>query len=335
MSPAWFPSRSGRLLVLSAALVLAACSSTGASPSSNVDTTAVKVAWQSTPDEAYLPLLMAIDAMKTAGYNISSEQLGDTSIVFQGLASNTVQFTGDSLQPGAQGASEGVPVKAITTRNRSHVVWATLPEYEDCSGLDGEPLGVYSPEAAYTLLMELYLEANCPGIETTYVTIQDSPLRAQALAHGQIKGTTLGLPDAMALEAQNPGKFLLVILSGEPGLEGVSDEYVYANEATITDHPAIVQALVSEHLKAIRSLYANPAQVTELVTKHLPDAPSDEVAKRFVADKIWYANGGLTGPGLENTLEAFGLPGDRASIVNQTFLDKAIQELGKVDTTQY
>ena len=307
--------------------------SAGASDAPEIDTTPVVVGWQSTPDENYLPILMALDAMRELGYDITAQQMADSNLVLQGMSSGAVHFTADSLQAGAQGRDAGVPIKAITTRNANQVVYVANSDYEDCSQLDGQPSGVYSPDAAYTILMNLYFEANCPGISTEYVIIQDSPLRAQAMTQGQIFATTLGLPDAMALEAQAPGEFFMASLASE--LPGVGDEYLYASESTIADHPDIVEAFVREHLVAIRSLYEDPSTAAALVEQYFPETDSDAVAQRFIEDQLWYANGGLDGPGLEATLEAFALPGSRDDLVDDTGLRAALDEIGESDQTEY
>ena len=307
--------------------------SAAASAEAEIDTTPVVIAWQSTPDENYLPILMALDAMREQGYDINAQQMSDSNLVLQGMSSGAVHFTADSLQAGAQGREAGVPIKAITTRNANQVVYVANSDYEDCAGLDGQPSGVYSPDAAYTILMNLYFEANCPGISTEYVIIQDSPLRAQAMTQGQIFATTLGLPDAMALEAQAPGEFFMASLATE--LPGVGDEYLYASESTIADHPNIVDAFVREHLVAIRSLYEDPSSATALVEQYFPETDGDAVAQRFIEDQLWYANGGLKGPGLEATLEAFDLPGSREDLVDDTGLRAALDEIGDSDQTEY
>lgn len=298
-----------------------------------VDDAAVVVGWQSTPDEIYLPLLMAIDAMKEQGYNISARQFASTDVTFQGLASNSIQFTADSLQALGQGVAAGVQVRGISTRNANGVVYVASREYEDCSKLDGKPVGIYSPQAAYTVLMNLYFEATCAGVAPTMVTIPDSPLRAQAVAEGQIFATTLGLPDAVTLEAQNPGKFFMVALGA--ALPGIGDEYVIANTQTLTDHPTIAAALVAEQLKAVRALYDDPTAATAIAKKYFPDAKDDKVVQQLIKDKLWYANGGLDGPGLVNTLKGFGLTGDKATLIDDGPAKAALETIGKSDLTQY
>jgi ABC-type nitrate/sulfonate/bicarbonate transport system substrate-binding protein len=137
----------------------------------------------------------------------------------------------------------------------------------------------------------------------------------------------------MALEAQAPGEFFMVPLAG--ALPGVGDEYLYANEQTLAEHPTIVEALVREHLLAIRSLYEDPSIATDLVAHYFPDAAGDAVAQKFISDRLWYANGGLAGPGLEKTLEAFSYPGDRASLVDDSALQAALAEIGESDATEF
>jgi ABC-type nitrate/sulfonate/bicarbonate transport system substrate-binding protein len=339
MNSRWSIRVSAAVLVGSMAL-LSACSDTppseagGGSTSGDVDTTPVVVAWNSTPDEAYLPLLMAVDDMKDQGYAIEARTLSGSDISFQSLATNDIQFTADSLPPGALSVSQGAPISIIGARNANLVVWVADKAYEDCSKLDGQPVGIYSETGGYTVLMRLYFQNKCPDVEPNYVTIPDSPVRAQAVATGQLAGTALGLPDALALQEQYPDKdFFVLPLSEE--LPGVGDEYVYTNQQTISEHQSIVEALLTAQLEAIREIYASPDTLDSLVEKYLPDAPDASVAHQFVDQHIWYANGGLDGPGLANTLESFDLPGDPSGLQDTTPMDAVLKSIGTSSETDY
>jgi ABC-type nitrate/sulfonate/bicarbonate transport system substrate-binding protein len=290
--------------------------------------------WNSTPDETNLPLLMAIDAMNEAGYNIKTQQLEGSNLPFQALADNSGQLTAGSLPEGALSVDAGAPIRVISTRNANQVVWVADEKYRDCADLDGQNVGIFSETGGYTVLMKIYFEQSCPGIEPRYVVIPDSPLRAQAVASGELAGTTLGLADAVALQDANPdGTFFLLPLSEE--IPGVGDEYVYANQQTIDEHPSIVERFVEEQLKAIRTLYEDPAALEDAVSRLLPDAPGPEVAQAMAESKLWYANGGLEGPGMADTLEAFDLPGKPDDLVELGPLQGALDNLGKSDLTEY
>lgn len=310
-----------------------AAASSGA-PAAQVDAAHVVIAWNSTPDEAYLPLLIAIDAMKKQGYNIEGKTLSGSDITFQGLATNQIQFTADSLPPGALSVSKGAPIRLVATRNANLVDWVAASGYSDCSKLNGKPVGIYSQTGGYTVEMELYFQQHCAGVKPTYVTIPDSPVRAQAVATGRILGTALGLPDALALQKKYPNnKFEIVPL--RQALPGVGDEYVYTNETTLKSHEGIVEALLTEQLKAIRAIYQDPSSLDALVKQYLPSAPDASVAKQFVQQQIWYANGGLKGPGLQNTLQAFKLPGSADALQDADPLNAVIAKVGTSSATQY
>jgi ABC-type nitrate/sulfonate/bicarbonate transport system substrate-binding protein len=338
-------------LLAGVATVLTACSSSGSgggggagssapaagssAPSGGgIDKAHVVVAWNSTPDEAYLPLLMAIDEMKSKGYSIEAKTLSGSDISFQSLATNRIQFTADSLPPGALSVSQGAPIKLVGARNANLVVWVADKQYQDCSKLSGKPVGIYSQTGGYTVLMKLYFAKHCPGVKPNYVTIPDSPVRAQAVATGRLAGTALGLPDALALQKKYPDKDFYVLPLKED-LPGVGDEYVYTNEQTISSHKAIVEALLTAQLNAIRDIYTDPSSLADLVKKYLPSAADSSVAEQFVQQHIWYANGGLSGPGLVNTLKAFDLPGAPDKLQDTGPLDEVLTKIGKSDATQY
>lgn len=308
--------------------------STGGAPA-QVDSAKTVFVFNSTPQEQDLPELMAIDAMKAQGYDISTKQLDGSVLPFQALASNQGQLTGASLPEGALAVQAGSDVKIVVARNQNQVVWVADNKYKDCSKLNGQKVGIYSETGGYTILMKLYFEKACPDVKPTYVTIPDSPVRAQAVATGKIAGTALGLPDAIALQQANPdGSFFVLPLSSE--IPGVGDEYVYANGQTLKDHPGIVQAFVTEQLKAIRQLYGDDdAALSDLVKKYLPDAKNTDVLKSMVQSKLWYANGGLEGPGLDATLKGFDLTQTPDQLQDKTAVEAALKDIGKSDLTQY
>ena len=275
-----------RSLGLLAVLLVAGCSS-GAASSTNpsapastseagagspsaaaVDTAEMKVAWNSTPDLSYLPLLMAIDDLKGQGYHISDSQLTSSDLVFQSLAGNQVQFTADTLAIGALAVSKGAPIKVIGTRNADLVTWVTRDRQHRLLAADRQTGRHLWQTSGYTLLMKLYFKAHCPNAEPTLVTIPDSPLRAKAIVSGQIEGSPLGLPDAITIDKANPGKLAITYFGDD--MPGIADDYVFTNADTIKNHRSIVVALLESQLKAVRSLYADPSQIPSLVQKYLP-----------------------------------------------------------------
>jgi len=303
--------------------------------SAPVDTTKTVYLFTSTPQEQDLPELMAIDAMNAQGYDMSDKQLNGDVLPFQALESNQGQILGASLPSAALAVEAGSTIKIISARNQNQVVWVAGDKYKDCSKLDGQKVGIFSDTGGYTILMKLYFAKACPDVKPTYVTIPDSPVRAQAVATNKIGGTALGLSDAIALQQSNPdGTFFVLPLNEE--IPGVGDEYIYANSQTLKDHPTIAAAFVAEQLKAIRQIYGDDDTALQaLVTKYLPGVKNTDVLKSMVQSKVWYANGGLSGPGLDATLKGFSLTPAPDQLQDLTALDAALQNVGKSQLTQY
>jgi ABC-type nitrate/sulfonate/bicarbonate transport system substrate-binding protein len=330
--------RAGLVSAIVAALVAGCAGGQSPAPSGGaaVDPAPVTIAWNSTPDELYLPILMAVKAMQDKGFKIEAKQLPETNLVIQAMTANQVQFGAEGVPTGATAIKEGAPIKVIATQNANQVVWATLPNFADCKTIPAnEKVGIYSPEAGFTVLTNVWMDRECPGVreKLDYVIIQDSALRAQALSAGQISGTALGLPDALLLQKQFPDRFHYVYFS--KALPGIGDEHFYANQTTLDTHPTIVRALVRELLLAERLLYDNPTKAMDHVKAHLPSVESDLVIQEFIKQRIWYANGGLAGPGLANTLKGLSLPGDAAAMTAPGPLEDVIKEIGKSTHTEF
>lgn len=294
----------------------------------------VVVGWNSTPDVQYLPVLMAIDSLNENGYNIETQTLSGPDVTAQALGSNRVQFSHNNVTGVANAVKQGAPIKLISTTSANPAAWVTKPEFEDCQSLDGEPVGIFGPAASsgYTKQMDLYFKKNCPGIGPKLVTIPDSALRSQALASGQIVASVLALSDAASLtEKLDPGgDYLITELKDE--FPGLADNYLYANEDVIEDNPALVSALVTAELEAVRQIYDNPSEYEDLLKEHMdPETYTAESAEAALKSKTWYVDGGFdeTGlSGLEDTLEVFQLPGSTNSLVERGFVDDAMDELG-------
>jgi hypothetical protein len=312
----------------------ASASGSAASPAASIDNAEFIVAWSSTPDEKYLPYLMAIDHLKQQGYNISGKQLANDDILYQGLASYTVQAGMGGASQVANAVNAGVPIKIVASRSATDAVYVAEDAYKDCKSLDGQPVGIFSPQAILTLFMNEYFKQNCPGIKYTPVTIADSGLRAQAMEHGQIHATVLGLADAITLDAANPGKFFMVAFGQT--MPGVGDAYLVATTKALSEHRSIVDAWVKENLVQTRALYAaDDATLTSLEKQYFPSAKDASVLKSLIKDKLWYANGGLGGDGLEKTLQLFSLPGSRATLIDDGPMTNALGALGNSTATDH
>ncbi len=287
------------------------------------------VAWNSSPDVGYLPMLMALDSMKHDGYNIDIKQLNGAAQVVQALAVNKVQLTEDNAGDTAPASARGADVVAIAGLNNNQVVWTVAKGYEDCNKLNGKPVGVFDMSGGWTSLMKAYFAKHCPDVKPNYIITPDSSLRAQALVGGNIVATTLSLLDMKHVEAEHPDKFTTVNLGAE--FPKVGGAYAFSNMATVKAHPELLQTYVEAQLTAVRSLYNDPDAFDAALKKFLPDADPEQ-SRAYLDGKLWLPDGGYPlGSGMQKTFELFGLHGDPSALVTNDILKPAIEKIGSAN----
>jgi ABC-type nitrate/sulfonate/bicarbonate transport system substrate-binding protein len=329
----WLTRRLTGLLVAGALSVTAACGGAEEVNATGAEAEPVVIAWNSTPDVTYLPLLMAVEAMKEEGYNLKAETLSGADVVAQALATDRADLTYNNVTGLANAVEQGVPIRIISSGSANDAVWMTAEGYEDCSSLTGEPVGIFGPAASsgYTKQMNLYFSKHCPDVKPRLVTIPDSALRAQALANGEIVATTLVQSDAAnVVEKLDPsGKYSITPFRDE--FTGLADNYIFASQNAIENKSEIVTAFLKAELEAVRQIYENPSSYAELLEEYLPSKDySIESAKVKLESKSWYPDGDLNSAGMEGldeTLQVFELPGTADALVDRTILDRALEEI--------
>lgn len=329
-------------LALSTTLLAAACGGSGGSGGNAAGgsgdsgkSTPLVIAWNSTPDVSYEPLLAAIDTLKKQGYNISAQTLSGADVVAQALATNRADMTYNNVTGVANAVAKGVPIKIVSDGSANDVAWVVKSGYEDCNKLNGQPVGIFGPAASsgYTKQMLAYFKQKCPDVQPNYVTIPDSSLRAQALAHGQIVGTMLVRSDAESLQKKlDPnGKYTVSLM--KKTFPGLSDNYIFATESAIKGKSAAITAFIKAELDAVKKFYSDPNALQSAIKTDLGDKAYDpESAQSSVQTKLWYADGDLDQAGkngLDQTLQLFGLPGSSAQLIDRSLLDKALKGTGK------
>jgi NitT/TauT family transport system substrate-binding protein len=274
---------------------------------------------------------MALAEMKKQGYNITQTTVNGADPATQALASNQAQLTENNPTVAAAAVQKGAPLKAVIEMAGDEVAWVAAPGFEDCNDLTGKPVGIFSPVSGYTKLMQLYFSKHCPNVKPKYVIIPDSGLRAQALGADKIDGSALALPDAMNLQAKYPDKkFFIKSLNTE--FPGIAANYLFTNEQTIKDHPDILKALITDSLKAVRQIYANPDQFATYM-KGVGLGDQATAAKTFLDNKLWASNGGDILGGLKATYPVEDLPGDPANLADDSILKAVLANIGTSDAT--
>ena len=321
----------------------AASGSAAAKPAASggaVDTTPIALGNNSTPDQAYLPILMALDTMKSEGYAVKDNvDFKSTQLGFQALQNNQVQLSSSGVTDPATAIDKGLKIKVIDARGNN--VWSIVSKSSiaTCDQLNGQKMGLFSTTGVSTAYVKIYMQTTCPNVKTNDVIIPDSVLRRQALEAGQIDASPLEGDDVVRIMKDKPGQFH-VLADIAKQLPGIGRDVVVTNDVMLSQHPAVVQAFVKAHLEAIRSIYKDPSTLVALDNKYLKlgDAAAD-ISKEYVSLKVWCANGGLAGSDVQNELDKFGefklTPANMkaAQLVDTKALDAVLAQIGKSDAT--
>jgi ABC-type nitrate/sulfonate/bicarbonate transport system substrate-binding protein len=324
-------------------LAVAACGGPGSSSTSTTASgkTPLVLVWNSTPDVTDLPLLMAINSLKSQGYDISAETVSGADVATQALAANRAQFTTNQIAAEASAAAHGAPVKIIEATASNPAVWVTAQGYQNCASLTGKPVGIFGPASAstYTQEMDYYFGKFCPNVKPSLVTIPDSGLRAQAMANGRIVASVLADSDALSLTQKLDPKHHYNVVPLTRTFPGLADTYLYANSSVLKSDPAAVVALVKADLQNVRKIYQDPSSLPSLIEKYYgtsSSAPTLTSGQQAVSGKTWYANGGLDAAGVSGlvaSMKMFELPGNPRTFVDQQPLTSALKQIGQSGLT--
>jgi NitT/TauT family transport system substrate-binding protein len=328
-STAHRPTRTGGVAVTgalaAAALVLAGCAGGGDTGSAKTFTVAV-----TEPDFTAVPILAAIDTMRSNGYDIKQVELAEPELAIEGLAKGEYAISAEATSPALIANQQGAPIKVIADVVANQ--WAVYGQegIKTCDDLVGKPVGIFSEGAVATAMVRDWVAKSCTKGEPEYLVIGGSDVRAQALQQGEIAATALEIADVAALAAQ--GKPLAPpIVDFAKELKGVHPQTVYANTEFLADNAAAAQefvdALAAEHAK----INQNPAYLVELVQKYLPESADDSLratADEFVQKRLFDATA-LDTENIQQTIDFFINAGvikeglTAADAADLTFSDKA------------
>lgn len=320
----------------------AASAAASAKPAASgaIDNTPIALGNNSTPDQAYLPILMALDTMKSQGYNVKPEvDFKSTQLGFQALQNDQIQLTSSGVTDPATAVDKGLKIKAIVARANNAWSLVAKNSITSCDQLNGKKMGLFSTTGVSTAYEKIYLQTTCPKAQPSDVIIPDSVLRRQALEAGQIDASPLEGDDVVRIMADKPGQFRVLAAFSET-LPGIGRDLVESNESMVNQHQPVLQAFVKAQLEAIRSIYKDPGSLAQLDAKYLKlgDSAAD-IAKVYVDTKVWCANGGLAGDDVQKELDTFSQykltpAGMKAAQITDTkALDQVLTQIGKSDAT--
>ncbi|MBO0826388.1 MAG: ABC transporter substrate-binding protein [Streptosporangiales bacterium] len=320
------------------AAVLPACGGSGASGDSKVSIT---MGNDSTPDEAYLPLTMAMKKLAKT-YDVKKDiQFSGTDLALQALSQNKIQFMSVPVPQAASALGKLPGIRVVGTRSNNQWTFLAKSAINNCKQLDGKNVGLFSTKGVSTAYVDLYFNEQCPGVKPHTIITADSTLRRQSLVAGRLDATPLQATDAVQVLAKDSSKFH-ELTSFATELPDVGRDVVLTNQAMLKQHPDVVQAFLTAQLQAIRGLYANPqsaeTQTKALLGNAIP-ANVKEVADYFISHKLFCANGGLDDANIADSLKTFGKAGfnptdvSTSKLVDKTAMNKVLAKIGKSKAT--
>lgn len=300
----------GALLIASGNLVGNQLASASGSAKHKVDKTPIIMGNNSTPDQGYLPMEMALASLKKQGYNVKKQVTFDSATLdLQALATDQIQLTSSPIVQVASAVGAGnVPIKVIATRGNNDWSLIATKSIKTCQQLNGQKVGIFSTGGVSTAYLYIYLKGKkCKGVKPDYVIIPDSGLRRQALAAGQIAASPLEPQDTIELLAAEPGKFH-VMADFATADKGIGRDVIVTNQGMLRDHPSVIRAFDKAVVQAVRTLYkSKPYQIAKLDRKYLGlTTQVNAIAKYATKHRAWCANGGLNDGAIAHELKVFG-----------------------------
>lgn len=325
-----------RRTVLAAALATAIGS---AMPFANAEAGDMRIAFGDLPGIESIQTLAAIERTKARGVNVELIVLNDEDLAAQAIVGGQADVGVGAPYTLIQ--KVGVPIRLfaqISTLRFFPVVNSEF--YQDWKDLDGQEIAVHARGSGTEAVMLLMAKEH--GITFGNVSyVPGSEVRRGALLQGTLKASIVDAANRRALEAEAPGKFIVLPVEDL----GATDEAVFATLDYLENNAADVDVLVEELIKTGREITENPAVAAEFRKRYnlLPDLgpeadPEIEAYYKETAEAgALAANGGGADAAAED-FEFFALAGqvegDPASLKVADFwdlrpLERALAELGE------
>jgi ABC-type nitrate/sulfonate/bicarbonate transport system substrate-binding protein len=294
-----------------------------------------------TPGLSSVPLLGAIDLLRSQGYTVDLNFIDAVELITQGVAKGDFAVGTTATNTIMVAVEKGAKLKAFVHRiNNEHTLYVRKATIKACADLNGKSLGIHSEGAVSTFMTRNYLQNTCPGTTPQYLVIANSPNRAAAIIADRVDAATIEVSDGIHVEAEVGDKFGLLSSYAQDlpnlvvSLNIVNTQWAEANPGTLL---AFVKAILTEY----RRLAGDAAAVQAGAEKYIKDKVDPKTigaqTKKYTDLKMWDVNGGVTQAGLEYTHNFFGPNGAKlvgsglklSDWADMSILDLALKDLGK------
>jgi NitT/TauT family transport system substrate-binding protein len=341
------PARSrlrGGLLPLALALLvglsLTACGGSGDEDASGKDGAAagdaqpegpVDFAFSSLPQVEKIPTLMAIDALKDAGYKTSATFLSTSEDPVAAVVRGDANFGSAAASAVFTAISEGAPLVTVMQAMAPNYALVAPVDVEDPGGLDGMRVGIHAAVSSTALYTQLAL-ADYPDAKPEILIVPGSAKRIEALAAGELDASVIQLTDLPRLEELAPGKFHVIHNFAEEN-SNLADTVIFVSRDTLKDNSALVESVIAQILDTYKQAYEDVDALAARTAEEVPDideATAKELAQIYVDAHVWPEDGGLTEESVADTLDALESNGlvekapDPADVFDRGPLDAAL-----------
>ena len=319
------------LIALAAAFALPA--------ESQAQTNTLTVGMPTTPPNiVHMPVIVAQDLglFKKNGIAVKTVPLDGGVKVFRAMLAGNLDIAQSPGTVTSIAISKGSKVKAIlATLYKFEASMVVRDNVKTMADLKGKRIGIQQPGGFADILSKTVLRAaKIDPKEVSFVSIatEDVP----ALVANQVDTAILHVEQEMLAREKVPSLHAIARMWELQPKQMYT--YYSVTEETIKAKPAALQAFVKSVIEATRIMYSDKARVMPIMVKHT-GYPEKIVADTFdllVKSCIWDANTGLSPERVDFTADLMTKVGNIEKgktpsydqIVNKTFAEKAIKDLG-------
>ena len=290
------------------------------------------------PNIVHMPIHIAreLGLYKKEGLIVDTVQLEGGVKTYRAMVAGNADIASASGPFAIIGLAKGAPTKVILAfAPKLEASMVVNKDIKTMADLKGKRIGIQQPGGFADVLARGVLRAaKIDPKDVNFVSIasEDVP----ALVADQIDTAILHVEQEIIAQSKIPSLHAIARLwEIQPknlfNVMAVTDK-------TITEKPAALQAFVKETIEATRLMYTDKAKVLPVLVKYT-EPPKDAVEKAYdfmVKNCIWDANDGLGPNGrLHRRIDDEGRQHPQGkmpkyeNIVDLTFADKAIKELGE------
>ena len=291
------------------------------------------------PNIVHMPIHIAreLGLYKKEGLTVDTVQLEGGVKTYRAMVAGNADIASASGPFAIIGLAKGAPTKVILAfAPKLEASMVVNKDIKTMADLKGKRIGIQQPGGFADVLARGVLRAaKIDPKDVNFVSIasEDVP----ALVADQIDTAILHVEQEIIAQSKIPSLHAIARLwEIQPknlfNVMAVTDK-------TITEKPAALQAFVKGTIEATRLMYTDKAKVLPILVKYT-ELPKDAVEKAYdfmVKNCIWDANHGLGPERVDFTAELMTKVGNipqgktpkYENIVDLTFADKAIKELGE------